>query len=73
MKYCEKCLAKNGNFDFFVMALQCLEALFATERERVMLQMSCGAERAKHIKKKKEGKKEKKKKMVLHMHPSSRG
>ena len=46
MKYCEKCLAKNGNFDFFVMTLQTsCGAFHPRERERVALQTSCGAER----------------------------
>ena len=43
-KYCEKCLAKNGNFDFFVMTLQTACGTFR-QRERVMLQTSCGAKR----------------------------
>ena len=42
MKYCEKCLAKNGNSDFFVMMLQTSCAF--CHRERVTLQTSCGAE-----------------------------
>ena len=60
MKYCEKCVAKNVYFDFFVMALQTSCGAFRQrervtlqtscgafrQRERVMLQMSCGAERA---------------------------
>ena len=44
MKYCEKCLAKTGNFDFFVMTLQMSCGAFR-QRETVMLQKSCGAER----------------------------
>ena len=44
MKYCEKCLAKNGNFDFFVMTFQMSCGAFR-QRERVTLQTSCGAER----------------------------
>ena len=44
MKYCEKCLVKNGNFDFFVMTLQTSCGAFR-QRERVTLQTSCGAER----------------------------
>ena len=43
VKYCEKCLAKNGNFDFF-MSLQ-PSCGFFHRRERVTLQTSCGAER----------------------------
>ena len=46
MKYCEKCLVKNGNFDFFVMTLQMFCGAFR-QRERVTLQTSCGAERVK--------------------------
>ena len=46
MKYCEKYLAKNGNFDFFVMTSQTSCGAFR-QRERVMLQTSCGAERVK--------------------------
>ena len=42
MKYCEKCLAKNGNFDFCVMTLQTSCGAFR-RRKRVTLQMSCGA------------------------------
>ena len=45
MKYCEKCLVKNGNFDFFVMTLQTSYGTIR-QRKRVMLQTSCGAERA---------------------------
>ena len=48
MKYCEKCLAKNRNFDFFVMTLQTSCGAFhprERERERVALQTSRGAER----------------------------
>ena len=46
MKHCEKCLAKNGNFYFFVMALQTSCGTFhQRKRERVTLQTSCGAER----------------------------
>ena len=37
MKYCEKCLAKNKNFDFFVRTLQTFCGAFH-QRERVMLQ-----------------------------------
>ena len=44
MKYCEKCLAKNGNFYFFLMALQTSCGDFR-QRERVTLQTACGAER----------------------------
>ena len=44
MKYCEKCLAKNGNFDFFVMMLQTSRGPFR-QRERVTIQRSYGAER----------------------------
>ena len=45
-KYCKKCLAKNGNFDFFVMTLQTSCGAFRQrERERVTLQMSYSAER----------------------------
>ena len=44
MKHCEKCLAKNGNFDFFVMKLQTSCDAFR-HRERATLQTSCGAER----------------------------
>ena len=38
MKYCEKCLAKNGNFDFFVVTLQTSCGTFR-QRGRA----SCGA------------------------------
>ena len=48
MKYCEKCLAKNRNFDFFVMMLQMSCGAFC-QRERVTLQTSCGAERVNMI------------------------
>ena len=35
MKYCEKCLAKKGNFDFFVITLQTsCGAFIQRERER---------------------------------------
>ena len=35
MKYCEKCLARNGNLDFFVMTLQTSCGAFRQrERER---------------------------------------
>ena len=47
MKYCEKCVAKNGNFDLFVMTLQTSCGAFR-HRERVTLQTSCGAERVKY-------------------------
>ena len=43
MKYCEKCVAKNGNFDFFVVTLQTSCGAFG-QRERVTLQTCCGAE-----------------------------
>ena len=46
MKYCEKCLAKNGNFDFFVRTLQTSRGAFR-QRERVTLRTSCGAEMVK--------------------------
>ena len=45
MKYCEKCLAKNGNFDFFCYDITSVLWLFLPERERVTLQTSCGAEK----------------------------
>ena len=44
MKYCEKCLAKNENFDFFVMMLQSSCGAFR-QRKRGTLQTSCGGER----------------------------
>ena len=43
-KYCEKWLAKNRNFDFFVLTLHTSCGAFH-QRERVTLQMSCGAKR----------------------------
>ena len=44
MKCSEKCLAKNGNFGFSV-TLQTSCGCAFRQRERVALQMSCGAER----------------------------
>ena len=50
MQYCEKCVAKNRNGDFFVMTLQMFCGTFhQRERERAMLQTSCGAERVNGI------------------------
>ena len=34
MKYCGKCLAKNGDLDFLVMTLQTVLWRFSPERER---------------------------------------
>ena len=48
MKYSEKCLAKNGNFDFFVMILQTFCGTFR-QRERVTVETSCGAERVNDV------------------------
>ena len=49
MKYCEKCPAKNGNFDFCYDIANVLWR-FSPQRERVTLQTSCGAERFKRTK-----------------------
>ena len=48
MKNCEKCPAKNRNFDFLGMTLQTSCGAFC-QRERVTLQTSCGAERVNTI------------------------
>ena len=48
MKYCKKCLVKNGNFDFFAMMLQ-TSCGAIRQRKRVTLQTSCGTERVKWI------------------------
>ena len=47
MKYCEKCLTKNGKFDFFVMTLQ-TSCGAIRQGKRVTLQTHCDAERVKY-------------------------